>query len=142
MSQEIINVLNYLGEQLGIAIDWSSENVWPQIMDILGRYRLLGIVSSCLWIVVQAAFIVYALVVFVKCFKASVKIKVTKQDNFWWYSAYSANWMSNAGAVLLIIAGIFGLTSLCILPIEVGDLLRWIIVPEIEYLEMLKGLMP
>lgn len=142
MSQEIINVLNYLGEQLGIAIDWSSENVWPQIMDILGRYRLLGIVSSCLWIVIQAAFIVYALVVFVKCFKASVKIKVTKQDNFWWYSAYSANWMSNAGAVLLIIAGIFGLTSLCILPIEVGDLLRWIIVPEIEYLEMLKGLMP
>ena len=142
MSQEIINVLNYLGEQLGIAIDLSSENVWPQIMDILGRYRLLGIVSSCLWIVVQAAFIVYALVVFVKCFKASVKIKVTKQDNFWWYSAYSANWMSNAGAVLLIIAGIFGLTSLCILPIEVGDLLRWIIVPEIEYLEMLKGLMP
>lgn len=142
MSQEIINVLNYLGEQLGIAIDWSSENVWPQIMDILGRYRLLGIVSSCLWIVVQAAFIVYALVVFVKCFKASVKIKVTKQDNFWWYSAYSANWISNAGAVLLIIAGFFGLTSLCILPIEVGDLLRWIIVPEIEYLEMLKGLMP
>ena len=142
MSQEIINVLNYLGEKLGIAIDWSSENVWPQIMDILGRYRLLGIVSSCLWIVVQAAFIVYALVVFVKCFKASVKIKVTKQDNFWWYSAYSANWMSNAGAVLLIIAGIFGLTSLCILPIEVGDLLRWIIVPEVEYLEMLKGLMP
>lgn len=142
MSQEIINVLNYLGEQLGIVIDWSSENIWPQIIDILGRYRLMGIVSSCLWIVVQAAFIVYALVVFVKCFKASVKIKVTKQDNFWWYNAYSANWMSNAGAVLLIIAGIFGLTSLCILPIEVGDLLRWIIAPEIEYLEMLKGLMP
>ena len=142
MSQEIINVLNYLGEQLGIAIDWSSENVWPQIMDILGRYRLMEIVYSCLWIVVQAAFIVYALVVFVKCFKASVKIKVTKQDNFWWYSAYSANWMSNAGAVLLIIAGIFGLTSLCILPIEVGDLLRWIIVPEVEYIEMLKGFIP
>ena len=140
MSQEIINVLNYLGEQLGIVIDWSSENVWPQVMDILGRYRLLGIVSSCLWIVVQAAFIMYALVVSVKCFKASVKIKVTKQDNFWWHSAYSANWMSNAGAVLVITAGIFGLTSLCILPIEVGDLLRWIIVPEIEYLEMLKGL--
>lgn len=111
-------------------------------MDILGRCRLLGIVSSCLWIVVQAAFIVYALVVFVKCFKASVKIKVTKQDNFWWYSAYSANWMSNAGAVLVITAGIFGLTSLCILSIEVGDLLRWIIVPEIEYLEMLKGFIP
>lgn len=142
MSQEIINVLNYLGEQLGIVIDWSSENVWPQVMDILGRYRLLGIVSSCLWIVIQAVFIMYALVIFVKCFKASVKIRVTKQDNFWWYSAYSTNWMSNAGTVLVITAGIFGLTSLCVLPIEVGDLLRWIIVPEIKYLEMLKGFIP
>ena len=78
MNQEIINVLNYLGEQLGIAIDWTSENVWSQVMDILGRYRLLEIVYSCLWIVIQSAFIVYALVVFVKCFKASDKIRTTK----------------------------------------------------------------
>lgn len=140
MNQEIINVLNYLGEKLGIAIDWTSENVWPQVMDILGRYRLLEIVFNCLWIVVQAAFIVYALVVLVKCFKASVKMRVTKQDNFWWYRGYSTNWMSNAGVVLVITAGIFGLTSLCMLPIEVGDLFKWIIVPEIKYLEMLKGL--
>lgn len=140
MNQEIINVLNCLGEQLGIAIDWTSENVWPQVMDVLGRYRLLEIVFSCLWIVVQAAFIVYALVVLVKCFKASVKMRVTKQDNFWWCRGYSTNWMSNAGLVLVITAGIFGLTSLCMLPIEVGDLFKWIIVPEIKYLEMLKGL--
>ena len=46
MSQEIINVLNYLGEQLGIAIDWTFENVWPQVMDILERYRLLEIVGN------------------------------------------------------------------------------------------------
>ena len=82
MSQEIINVLNYLGEQLGIAIDWSSENVWPQVMDILGRYRLLEIVSSCLWIVIQIAFIVYALVVLMKCFKASAKIKPPNKITF------------------------------------------------------------
>lgn len=141
MSQEIINVLNYLGEQLGIAIDWSSENVWPQVMDILGRYRLLEIVSSCLWIVIQIAFIVYALVVLVKCLKASAKIRATKQDNFWWYIGYSNNWMSGAGTVLLITAAFFGIASLFMLPMEVGDLLKWIIVPEIKYLEMLKGLM-
>ena len=141
MSEEIINVLNYLGEQLGIAIDWSAENVWPQVMDILGRYRLLEIVSSCLWIVVQAAFVVYALVVLVKCFKASAKVRATKQDNFWWYSGYCDNRLSGAGTVLVITAGIFGVASLCTLPMEVGDLLKWLIVPEIKYLEMLKGLM-
>lgn len=140
MSQEIINVLNYLGEQLGIVIDWSSENVWPQVMDILGRYRLMEIVHSCLWIVIQSAFIVYALVVFVKCFKASDKIRTTKQDNFWWYSGYTSNWLSGAGAGLVITAIISGVTSLCMLPMEVGDLLKWLIIPEVKYLEMLKGL--
>lgn len=142
MSQEIINVLNYLGEQLGIAIDWSSENIWPQIMDILGRYRLMEIVYSCLWIVIQSAFIVYTLVVFVKCFKASDKIRTTKQDNFWWYSGYTSNWLSGAGAGLVITAIISGVISLCMLPIEVSDLLKWLIIPEVKYLEMLKGLMP
>ena len=142
MSQEIINVLNYLGEQLGIVIDWSSENIWPQVMDILGRYRLMEIVYSCLWILIQSAFIVYALVVFVKCFKASDKIRTTKQDNFWWHSGYTRNWLSGAGKILVTTAGFFGGASLCTIPIEVSDLLKWIIVPEIKYLEMLKGLMP
>ena len=142
MSQEIINVLNYLGEQLGIAIDWSSENIWPQIMDILGRYRLMEIVYSCLWIVIQSAFIVYALVVFVKCFKASDKVRTTKQDNFWWYSGYTSNWLSGAGAGLVITVIISGVTSLCMLPMEVGDLLKWLIIPEVKYLEMLKGFIP
>lgn len=46
MSEEIIKVLDYLGAQIGIAIDWSSENVWPQIMDILGRYRLFELATT------------------------------------------------------------------------------------------------
>ena len=142
MSQEIINVLNYLGEQLGIAIDWSSENIWPQVMDILGRYRLMEIISSCLCITIQAISVAYALVVLVKCFKANVKLKATKQDNFWWSSGYTSNWLSSAGIILVITAGFFGGASLCTLPMKVSDLLKWLIVPEIKYLEMLKGLMP
>lgn len=142
MSQEIINVLNYLGEQLGIVIDWSSENVWPQVMDILGRYRLMEIVYSCLWIVIQSAFIVYALVIFVKCLKANAKLRATKQGNFWWYSGYTSNWLSSPGMILVITAVFFGGVSLCTLPMEINVLLKWLIVPEIKYLEMLKGFIP
>ena len=46
MSEEIIKVLDYLGAQIGIAIDWSSENVWPQVTDILGRYRLFELATT------------------------------------------------------------------------------------------------
>lgn len=52
MSQEIINVLEYIGGKLGIALDWTSENIWPQVLDILGRYRILQIVISGIWLAV------------------------------------------------------------------------------------------
>ena len=68
MSQEIINVLNYLGEQLGIAIDWSSENVWPQVMDILGRYRLFELATTSIWLVIELAMLIFAALAFKSMF--------------------------------------------------------------------------
>ena len=141
MSEEIIKVLDYLGEQLGIAIDWTSENVWPQVMDILGRYRLLEIIFTCMWIFAETVFVVVSLIAIVKCLKASARIRKTKEDNFWWYRGYSSTWMSGAGAIITILSAVFGGSSLFMLPMDVGKLLKWIIVPEIQYLEMLKGLM-
>lgn len=141
MSQEIIKVLDYLAQQLGVAIDWSAENVWPQVMNILGRYRLLEMISSGLMIVAEIAMIVFGLIIITKCIKASAKIRVTKEDNFWWYRGYSSTWMSGAGVTLVIVAAFFGIGALCMIPVDIGDLLRWAIVPEIQYLEMLKGLM-
>lgn len=141
MSEEIIKVLDYLGEQLGIAIDWSAENVWPQVMDILGRYRLLEIIFTCMWIFAETVFVVVSLIAIVKCLKASARIRKTKEDNFWWYRGYSSTWMSGAGAIITILSAVFGGSSLFMLPMDVGKLLKWIIVPEIQYLEMLKGLM-
>ena len=141
MSQEIIKVLDYLAQQLGVAIDWSAENVWPQVMNILGRYRLLEMISAGLMIVAEIAMIVLGLIVAIKCIKANAKIRATKEDNFWWYRGYSSTWMSGAGATLVIAAAFFGLGAMFIIPANISDLLRWAIVPEIQYLEMLKGLM-
>ena len=141
MSEEIIKVLDYLAQQLGVAIDWTAENVWPQVMDILGRYRLLEMISSGLMIIAEIAMIVASLIVAIKCIKANAKIRATKEDNFWWYKVYSSTWMTGAGTILTIAAAFFGLCSLSMIPIDIGDLLRWAIVPEIQYLEMLKGLM-
>lgn len=35
MSNEIIKVLDDLSERLGIAIDWSSQNVMPYLQDLM-----------------------------------------------------------------------------------------------------------
>ena len=50
-SQEIINVLNYLGSKFGIAIDWTSENVMPYIEDLCARYIQFEIHTSIAWVI-------------------------------------------------------------------------------------------
>ena len=139
MSQEIINVLNYLAGQLGIAIDWTSENVWPQVMDILGRYRLMEIISTSLCFFAEVVMIICGLVVVTKCIKANAKIRVTKEDNFWWYKGYSTIWMSGAGTIITAIEASAGVISLVLFPTTISELLKWFIIPEVKYLEMLRS---
>ena len=141
MSQEIINVLNYLAEQLGIAIDWTAENVWPQVMSVLGRYRLFEMISTGFWLIVEIAMLIIAAIIFKKMAKSYMSIKKTKEENFWWWKGYYSTNLSGFGAVLMAIGIFFAVISLIGIPIDIDELFKWIIVPEIKYLEMLKGLM-
>lgn len=50
---------------------------------------------------------------------------------------------TNEMAMALFIISLFlGVTSVITIPIDIGKMFKWLIVPEIKYLEMLKGLMP
>ena len=142
MSEEIIKVLDYLGEQFGIAIDWTSENVWPQVMDILGRYRLFELVSTGFWLIMEVIMVFSAFLILKRMAKDYMKIKADQEDNFWWRRRYGDNEPTGFGWMLFIISLLLGVTSVITIPIDIGEMFKWLIVPEIKYLEMLKGLMP
>ena len=142
MSEEIIKVLDYLGEQLGIAIDWTSENVWPQVMDILGRYRLFELTTTGIWLFVEIIMLVCALVIFKKMINSFISFKKNNESNFWWQKGYYSNYLTGFGTTIMIIGiccAIFGIVGVTV---DIGEIFKWLIVPEIKYLEMLKGLMP
>ena len=134
MSEEIIKVLNYLGEQLGIAIDWSAENVVPQVMDILGRYRILQIVNNV------SLMIVFIGLLFVICclMKKSIRDVAAKKDGIW----YDRYMLSGFSMALYIVGGcaLFFLIPATVMAFT--DILQWIIVPEIRYFALLKSYMP
>lgn len=142
MSQEIINVLEYIGGKLGIALDWSSENIWPQVLDILGRYRILQIVISAIWLAVALIVLVVFIRLWVKIYKAYLACVKDKQDNLWW------NWLSyrgNADATgfvitMIILSGIAAFLIILTLIIEPGEILKWIFIPEIQFLELFKSI--
>lgn len=142
MNQEIINVLNYLGEKLGIAIDWTSENVWPQVMDILGRYRLFKLVSTGFWLIMEVVMVFGTFLILKRMTKDYMKIKADQENNFWWRRRYGDNELTGFGWALLIISLLLGVISVISISIDIGEMFKWFIVPEIKYLEMLKGLMP
>ena len=141
MSQEIINVLNYLGEQLGIAIDWSSENVWPQVMDILGRYRLFELATTGIWLVIDLAMLIVSAFVFKSMIKNYITFKKSGEINFWWSKSYGSVGLTVFGVAGLMINIAFAIFSLMRVPTNIEELFKWAIIPEIQYLEMLKGLM-
>lgn len=142
MSQEIINVLEYIGGKLGVALDWSSENIWPQVLDILGRYRILQIVISSIWLVAALIALVVFICLWIKIFKAYLACTKDKKSNLWW------NWFSyhgEAGSTGFVIAvGVLsGLAFFLIVPtliIMPGEILEWVFIPEIQFLELFKSI--
>ena len=61
MSEQIIEVLEYLGGKFGIAIDWTTENIMPYLEELLKRYATMRVVSSGMLIALSAIFCIVAI---------------------------------------------------------------------------------
>ena len=110
-------------------------------MDILGRYRLFELATTSFWIVVEIAMLIFALITFKSMFKNYMTFKKNGETNFWWFKSYGSACLTGFGVVTMaagIVCTIFGLVGL---PHDIEEIFKWAIVPEIQYLEMLKGLM-
>lgn len=55
MAEQIVEVLNALCEKFGIAVDWSSENVVPYLMELTHRYAAYVIAKGVISLVVSVA---------------------------------------------------------------------------------------
>ena len=75
VSEQIIQVLDALGEKMGIAIDWTSQNVLPVAQQICERYIRYEIVMSILWMVLELVSTVGLIVGGIKLFKFLIKAK-------------------------------------------------------------------
>ena len=62
VSSEIIEVLDYLGEKFGIAIDWTSNNVLPYLQTLADKFIKWEISTSIVWIAI-AAFVIAMIII-------------------------------------------------------------------------------
>ena len=145
MSQEIIKVLEYLGEKLGIAIDWTTENVLPYAEQLFKRYATLKITYASIGTVIGIALAVTAIVLGVKVCKAYMEMKKTETSNTFWYISKTylyTDWdLTAAGAIAIILAAICVSAAIPTFICSVHTLIEWIIIPEIPFAKEIASLL-
>ena len=140
MSEEIIKVLDYLGEKFGVAIDWTQENVLPYLQDLLSRFAGYRITVSVFWIIAAIAgcFLTGYLG---KRMVASLKTAREKKVD----TLLFETWGDSINPTVLGIFAILGsialvVTSICVFFCFAEELIKWIFIPELPMIEYLKGL--
>lgn len=139
MSEEIIKVLDYICGKFGIAIDWTAENVMPQVIDIFSRYRIYEIVLNSIGVVLSICGLIAFYGVLKKIIN-SYKICVREQEDTFWWIYYSCGIKLSCNAIIpVIIFCIVLMFSIAYICACGSDLMQWAFIPEIKILEMLKG---
>ena len=141
MNNKIIEVLDYLGEKIGLAIDWTAENVYPQVIEFMVRYRTYEIVSDIIWILIALG-CCFGMYLYIKKIVAPAKIQCneTREDNLW-FECWSGSINYNiGGTILTVFLGCITFVAVIIMFVLIGDLVKWIVIPEMQFYEVIKSL--
>lgn len=130
MSDEIVKILDDLGQRFGIAIDWTSGNVMPYLQDLMSRYINYEVMTSVVWIVV-ALIVIIGLSIGIPAINKHAN-KVLEED-------YSSDWDFGKWVVICVFIIIIGCFVLCVI-CQVFDIVTCYTIPEkmiFEYLNFL-----
>ena len=135
MDNKVIEVLDYMGEKLGVAIDWTSENVIPQVTEFMGRYQIYAIVEHGIRIIMFM--ILIALIgVFLKIMFKGIATK--DHNNVWYDMSWSTDGLVPTMIAVVLLVGV-GFTIAEIVE-HVFEIAKWALVPEIQFVEAFSNL--
>lgn len=144
MNNKIIEVLDYLGEKIGLAIDWSANNVYPQVMEFLARYRTYEIVTDALCLIACFAFIFFFSRFISKTLLPDYKqcISDKKATKFFKWYHYAEDFEMNFGMLLAVVfGGIIFIVAVVGTCCAIADITKWIFIPEYQFYNAIAGLM-
>lgn len=132
VSEQIIEVLNYLAEKFNIAINWSAENIVPYIQDIMERYRAYSITNNSIWLSIGIIGIIVGIFL---SFKLKKKYKKWSDDP------------DNDDEDVILVTALFAcgigalfITCIVLAAINLTSLLKWCFIPEVQFYGVVKGL--
>jgi len=143
-SEQFKEVFELICDKMGIAIDWTQENVVPYVMELCERYITFNIIEEVIsvvcWSLIMIGCVVGAIAIF-KDFKKleKVKEKGVSQTLYWTkdISYYNGeDWdLTFFGYASAIVGATLFITSIPFLIISVSELLKWCFIPEVQIVE-------
>lgn len=133
VSEQIIQVIDALCEKLGIAIDWTSENVIPYIETLCGKLISYEIGTSIAWMVIWVVLSVGCMVAtkkFYPVFKNGLEEDKTNYDIGW----------SLASVFSIIALAIIHLTTIIVVGTQVMDIIKCLTFPEMYVFEYVQNI--
>jgi hypothetical protein len=128
VSEQIIQVLNDLCLKFGMAIDWTNENILPQLETLCSKFIQWEIKTSIAWIAIVVSIAVLGWVIFAATYK----------------NAFESDWDITIWSALNIIFGIAGVAAsvlmFIVIPYQIFDIIEASTFPEetiFEYIQML-----
>lgn len=119
VSNEIIEVLDYLCDKIGVAIDWTSDNAFPYLEQICGKFIKWEISTSIAWIALGIIFII------VGC----MFIKPAKER--WRRCTENYNEDDEALSIIYLVITVFLIVSaVIVISVQVFDIIECCTFPE------------
>ena len=134
-SEQFKDIFNMLCEKIGVAIDWTQENIIPYVMELCKRFVILNIVEEALWLVGGIIAVVIVGFLAKKIFEDYRKCADTRDDTFWW-EEFLGSVSPRIGTIFaLVIGGFVLLFGLIMIPCSISEILKWAIVPEVQLIK-------
>ena len=133
MSQQIIEVLEYFGDKLGVAIDWTTENIMPYIEQLFKRYVTMQIVTSSVLIAIGAMLCIASIVICNILIKQKMKIDKDKINILFWERGYSSIEPTFFGVWVIVLTIGLCIAGVVLIFCNIMSLLQWIIIPEVPF---------
>lgn len=120
MAEQIISVIDELCKKLGIAMDWSSENITPILMDLMNKYTKYIIVDNVFWL----CFSVITLSVGI-CWSIILYKDFSKEKPvFFTYDRWNATEMKPYPIVVSVVLGVISIIDCIVIPCCICDLIK------------------